>query len=389
MKRLMTSFKRSNSRSRRSPTPDHPVPNPNDPPETAILKSLALFITSGGPSSPAGSEVLHLPAIVDIAESSPTACAAAAAALRKHLDPKHNATHPHKQYNAIMILRILSDNPGPTFTRNLADPKFTAAVKDLLRRGTDPSVRQILGETLEYWESAKSADEGLAPLREIWRKEKRAMNYAASLAYGGDSAVPNAPETHRGERSRHQSGHHSHQGHQGLPSMLELTARISEARTSASLLEQVLQSTPPTEVSTNELVKEFVDRCRTATRTIVNYIQAAEDEDTMTTLIETNDLLGLVLEQYTALVSAAPTPTPTPTPDQARIVDVGGDGDAWGAYAAEHTDRVEDVPSRTGSAAPGAGAGGNQVRRRTPPPPPRAESPVSPIGPDPPVNYRY
>ncbi|KAH8153424.1 uncharacterized protein LAJ45_02236 [Morchella importuna] len=386
MKRLMTSFKRSNSSSRRSPTPDHPAPNPNDPPETAILKSLALFITSGGPSSPAGSEVLHLPAIVDIAESSPTACAAAAAALRKHLDPKHNATHPHKQYNAIMIMRILSDNPGPTFTRNLADPKFTAAVKDLLRRGMDPSVRQILGETLEYWEGAKSADEGLAPLREIWRKEKRSLNYAASLAHGGDAAVPNAPETHRSSRPRHQSGHDSYQGHQGLPSMLELTARISEARTSASLLEQVLQSTPPAEVSTNELVKEFADRCRTATRSIVNYIQATEDEDTMTTLIETNDLLGLALERYTALATAAPTPTPAPVPEQARIVDVGGD-DPWSAYAAEHADRAEDVPARTGSAA--AGAGGNQVRRRTPPPPPRAESPVSPISPDPPVNYRY
>ncbi|RPB13208.1 GAT-like domain-containing protein [Morchella conica CCBAS932] len=332
------------------------------------------------------SEVLHLPAIVDIAESSPTACAAAAAALRKHLDPKHNATHPHKQYNAIMIMRILSDNPGPTFTRNLADPKFTAAVKDLLRRGMDPSVRQILGETLEYWEGAKSADEGLAPLREIWRKEKRSLNYAASLAHGGDAAVPNAPETHRSSRPRHQSGHDSYQGHQGLPSMLELTARISEARTSASLLEQVLQSTPPAEVSTNELVKEFADRCRTATRSIVNYIQATEDEDTMTTLIETNDLLGLALERYTALATAAPTPTPAPVPEQARIVDVGGD-DPWSAYAAEHADRAEDVPARTGSAA--AGAGGNQVRRRTPPPPPRAESPVSPISPDPPVNYRY
>lgn len=372
--------------------PEHPAPNPNDPPETAILKSLTLFITSGGPSSTGGSEVLHLPAIVDIAESSPTACAAAAAALRKHLDPKHNATYPHKQYNAIMILRILSDNPGPTFTRNLADPKFTAAVKDLLRRGTDPSVRQILGETLEYWEGAKSADDGLAPLREIWRKEKRSMNYAASLAHGGDSAVPNAPETHRTSRPRHQSGHQSYyEGHhQGLPSMLELTARISEARTSASLLEQVLQSTPPAEVSTNELVREFADRCRTATRSIVNYIQATEDEDTMTTLIETNDLLGLALERYTALVTAASTPMAAPVPEQARIVDVGGEADPWSAYAAEHADHAEDTPVSTGSAAAGAGGNqirrktppppsGGQVRRRTPPPPPRAESPVSPI----------
>lgn len=77
------------------------------------------------------------------------------------------------QYNAIMLLRILSDNPGRTFTRNLSEPKFAGAVKDLLRQGRDPSVRQILGETLEYFEVSKGDDEGLRTLKEIWIKEKK------------------------------------------------------------------------------------------------------------------------------------------------------------------------------------------------------------------------
>ncbi len=46
-----------------------------------------------------------------------------------------------------MLIRILSDNPGPTFTRNL-DRKFVDRVKDLLRNPPDGNVRQILVETV-------------------------------------------------------------------------------------------------------------------------------------------------------------------------------------------------------------------------------------------------
>lgn len=38
-----------------------------------------------------------------------------------------------------MLMRILADNPGATFTRNF-DQKFVDTVKKLLREGRDPSV---------------------------------------------------------------------------------------------------------------------------------------------------------------------------------------------------------------------------------------------------------
>lgn len=70
-----------------------------------------------------------------------------------------------------MLVRILADNPGPGFTKFM-DKKFIDATKELLRSGKDASVRQILMETLDSFETNKSLDEGLAPMIEMWKKEK-------------------------------------------------------------------------------------------------------------------------------------------------------------------------------------------------------------------------
>lgn len=78
-----------------------------------------------------------------------------------------------------MLIRILSDNPGPTFTRNL-DKKFSDAAKELLRSGRDGSVRQLLMETLDAFENTKAHDEGLRTIIEMWKKEKE----KAYKAYG-------------------------------------------------------------------------------------------------------------------------------------------------------------------------------------------------------------
>ena len=73
-----------------------------------------------------------------------------------------------------MLVRILVDNPGRTFTRNL-DTKFVETVKNLLKQGKDLSVQQILRESLDAFEKDKKDDEGLAPMLEMWAKEKKAM----------------------------------------------------------------------------------------------------------------------------------------------------------------------------------------------------------------------
>ena len=83
---------------------------------------------------------------------------------------KDNYSRAYVQYNAIMLIRILADNPGKSFTQNL-DGKFVSQVKELLREGRDPSVQQILRETLIHFETEKGGDENLNGLRDLWKKE--------------------------------------------------------------------------------------------------------------------------------------------------------------------------------------------------------------------------
>jgi len=120
-----------------------------------------------------GEEVLFLPTIVESAESSPIAARECAQSIRKFLG-KENYDKPYIQYNSIMLIRILADNPGKTFTRNI-DAKFVQAVKELLRVGRDPSVKQILIETLDTFQREKTGDEGLVMINEMWKKEHERM----------------------------------------------------------------------------------------------------------------------------------------------------------------------------------------------------------------------
>ena len=108
---------------------------------------------------------------MDAAESSPAAATEAANRIRKFLS-KDNNHRAYAQYNAIMLTRILTDNPAKSFTKNI-DTKFVGTIKELLREGRDMSVQQILRETLDYFEVEKlPQNETLAPLMEMWKKEK-------------------------------------------------------------------------------------------------------------------------------------------------------------------------------------------------------------------------
>jgi hypothetical protein len=94
----------------------------------------------------------------------------------------------------------------------------------------------------------------------------------------------------------------------GLPPPPELASRIEEAKTSAKLLLQVVQSTPPSEILGNELIKEFAGRCQSASRSIQGYINAenpAPDDDTLLTLIDTNDQLTLAMSKHQRAVLQA------------------------------------------------------------------------------------
>ncbi len=257
--------------------------------------------------------MLHLPVIVEAAESSPSAASEAALRIRKFLS-KENHQRAYVQYNAIMLVRILADNPGKSFTKNI-DQKFVTTVKELLRDGRDMSVQQILRETLDTFEAQKANDETLALLVEMWKKEKGKMGkrFGSAVQIGAPRRGPGyqhalqqpgqqtmmAPSNlnHANQQNYFARNHKS----RGLPPPAELAQRVEEAKTSAKLLSQVVQSTPPNEVLGNELIKEFVERCQSATRSMQDYIHSdnpAPDEDILLTLIETNDQLATAMSKY-------------------------------------------------------------------------------------------
>lgn len=216
-----------------------------------------------------------------------------------------------------MLIRILADNPGASFTKNL-EKQFTDTVKHLLRNGRDPSVSQILRETLDSIHRDKAYDTNLNTLFAMWAKEKKLMADAAKHVPRGVSMAPRWPDPNlpQGFNSGHRGG--------GLPPPVELVARIEEARTSAKLLLQLVQSTPASELLGNDLVKEFAERCTSAQRSVQTYINCDNpppDDDTMLTLIETNEQLSLaaskhqraVLQARRAIGASPSPPVPGPT----------------------------------------------------------------------------
>ncbi|KAF7595623.1 hypothetical protein BBP40_005371 [Aspergillus hancockii] len=291
MKRILSSFNK-----RSGPTPEDSSSYPDDSPESTILKEVTAFCEAeGSPHDAHGGEFVHLPAIVESAESSPNAAREAAHRIRKLLsDPA--STPANVQYNAIMLIRILVDNPGHTFTRNI-DAKFVATVKDLLRQGKDPNVQGFLRQTLDALETQRAWDEDLAPILQMWTREKTKLRRTNSGSTWRSQRSPQLSPQQQQPRPDYFGTRQT----ASLPPPDELAARITEAKTSAKLLVQFVQSTPPAEIQENELIKEFSDRCRSASRTLQHYIHStnpAPDEDTLLTLIEANDELSMSLSKH-------------------------------------------------------------------------------------------
>lgn len=269
---------------------------PASTPEITAHNSVKAFIESGGKAQ--SDEVLFLPPIVDAAESSPGAAAECARIIRKYLSRDYLG-RPSWQYNALMLMRILTDNPGETFTRNM-DQKFVDTARHLLKAARDPSVRQILMETLDDFEHTKTDDENLTLIISMWKKEKE-----RAFKEGGRAPQPippqNTPPGQAPYNPHSQNYFARSHSNKRLPDPVELASRLEEARTSAKLLEQVVMNTAPAEFLDNDLIKEFVDRCQSASRSIQGYMTSenpAPDNETMENLIDTNELLQTALNQH-------------------------------------------------------------------------------------------
>jgi len=163
-------------------------------------------------------------------------------------------------------------------------------------------------EMLDDFEHTKMYDENLQPLAIMWKAQKA----EAIKKHGVDPSQQiqqrrqmNAqPPVNPHSQNYFARNHH----HRTLPDPVELASRLEEARTSAKLLEQVVMNTPTSEMLNNELIKEFADRCQSASRSIQGYMQSdnpAPDNETMESLIDTNEQLQTSLNQHQRAVLSA------------------------------------------------------------------------------------
>ncbi|PFH56733.1 hypothetical protein XA68_16096 [Ophiocordyceps unilateralis] len=321
MNKMLGSFKRKpGAASPEAPSASEPAPTtmttttPEESPQMTARNSVKAFCDAGG--SVKTDEVLFLPPIVDAAESSPAAAGECALGIRKYL-AKEYYSRPSQQYNAIMLMRILTDHPGETFTRNL-DDKFVDTARLLLKNAKDPSVRQMMMETLDEFERSKTNDPNLAPMVQMWKREKdKAFNKEGNKEGSRKSvkappplSAPRPSVTSPVLAPEVQSQNYFAKSHSvnRLPTAVELACRLEEARTSAKLLDQVVMNTPPAEMLHSDLVREFANRCLSASRSIQGYMTSenpSPDNDTMESLIDTNEQLQTALNQHQrAMLSA-------------------------------------------------------------------------------------
>lgn len=270
-----------------------------------------------------------------------------------------------------MLVRILSDNPGPSFTRNF-DKGFVSTVKEVLRNCKDASTQQILRETLDTLEANKQYQEGMEALIAMWRKEK---GQQASFAGQQRRAMPVIPAWNQGyaggqegqQQRPHGPSRERSSRHNTLPAPMELASRIEEARNSAKILMQLIQSTPPEEIIDNELVREFNERCQSAQRSMQGYINCenpAPDDDTMLTLIETNEQLSLSSSRYQrALLTARRALGVSPSPGQEAMM-----GGGIGAAVSSGGASGREPETQSAFAPPGAPPPSAQQQPYYPPP---------------------
>lgn len=92
-------------------------------------------------------------------------------------------------------------------------------------------------------------------------------------------------------------------------------------------------NTPAGDFFRNDLISEFAGRCQTASRSIQRYMSATNpmpDNDTMETLIDTNEQLQTALNQHNRAVLSARKKGREPTTDATTAPGVNGRLREWG-----------------------------------------------------------
>ncbi|CAK7270620.1 hypothetical protein SEPCBS119000_004181 [Sporothrix epigloea] len=299
-------------------------------PEAAAQRLVRTFCMSE--VDEAGAEVALLPSIVETAESSPQAASECARYIRKFLYRDY-WSQPNFVYNAIMLMRILVENPGLTFTRNM-NKKFVDTVRDVLRGCQHAHIVHFLMETLQDFERKGAIDEGMGRLLEMWQKEKIKsksvyLNQPQQLPGGQGERAGQWQQSQppawpgQGQNAAHSNGqgHASPGGFPGpgsggssrgpyerrhgssatLPKPSELRRRLREAKTTAGVLADVVNTTTPVALLKHDLADDLSSRCHRATNQVLEYLNTRDpipDNFEMADLLATHEVLEQTLHHY-------------------------------------------------------------------------------------------
>lgn len=133
-------------------------------------------------------------------------------------------------------------------------------------------------------------------------------------------------------------------------------------------------NTPPDEILGNELIREFADRCLSASRSIQGYMSSQNpvpDNDTMESLIDTNEQLQTALNQHQrAMLNARKQERPEP--EEQPVPQMNG-------ALLTHNQRMNTSLPRVDSALSYTSTGGGLLPAAAPPPP-QAQQPPMPTG---------
>ncbi|KKY20868.1 putative gat domain-containing protein [Phaeomoniella chlamydospora] len=261
--------------------------------ESSMKDTILAFTESGNPNRQRGAndkdEAVYLTEIVDLAEASPGAARKAVYTIKEVLDKK-SKSKPYARYNAIMLIEILGKNPGKSFTDNLGDKEFVETAKYVLQYERDVSVAESLRRSLEWLESTGGNDEKLKPLLEMWKGEKGKMQASRMSGY------PN-----QAFGGYNQYGPPRPQNSGSLPPAPELAARIHEAISTASLLQQMVKGTPLNELEMEPTIQQLAESVQAAVKSLMRYIDSRTpypDNETLDTMLKAYEKCSFVMLQH-------------------------------------------------------------------------------------------
>ncbi len=107
------------------------------------------------------------------------------------------------------------------------------------------------------------------------------------------------PQTYRGDVTPHQ--HRRSSGRSSLPKPAELRKRLDEARTTAGVLADVVNTSTPATLLKHDLADDLSSRCRRATSQMLEYLEAKNptpDNSEMEALLGTHEMLQQTLHHY-------------------------------------------------------------------------------------------